>query len=173
MQRKGTQERQEGCLLLQGGNVDAARGLAYLLNANLTLSGGCPKPSPERPPCPAGTFNPGMNHFPCDSNNTCCMLLHWQSSECFPNQRGACRKIEPPSTTLCQDWGFKTVCVNVQLGVGLAKAVALANTSLAAPGQVRQLPSNLTGAMVADAAVAGAMLAAKSCGPPNSLSSGR
>ena len=31
-------------MVLQGGNVDAARGLAYLLNANLTLSGGCPYP---------------------------------------------------------------------------------------------------------------------------------
>ena len=31
-------------VLLQGANVDAARGLAYLLNANLTISGGCPYP---------------------------------------------------------------------------------------------------------------------------------
>jgi hypothetical protein len=31
-------------MLLQGKKVDAARGLAYLLNANLTLSGGCPNP---------------------------------------------------------------------------------------------------------------------------------
>ena len=30
--------------MLQGEEVDAARGLAYLLNANLTLSGGCPNP---------------------------------------------------------------------------------------------------------------------------------
>lgn len=28
----------------QGNQVDAARSLAYLLNANLTLSGGCPNP---------------------------------------------------------------------------------------------------------------------------------
>lgn len=34
----------EGCLMLQGSNVEAARGLAYLLNANLTISGGCPYP---------------------------------------------------------------------------------------------------------------------------------
>ena len=31
-------------MLPQGKKVDAARGLAYLLNANLTLSGGCPNP---------------------------------------------------------------------------------------------------------------------------------
>ena len=60
-----------------------------------------------------------------------------------------------------------------QLGMGLAEAVAMANASLAAPAQAQQLPSNLTGAMVADAAVAGTTLAAMSCGPPNSLSSGR
>ena len=29
---------------LQSKKIDAARGLAYLLNANLTLSGGCPNP---------------------------------------------------------------------------------------------------------------------------------
>lgn len=61
----------------------------------------------------------------------------------------------------------------LQLGVGLGKAVAMASASLGKPTQAQQLPGNLTGAMVADAAVAGAMLAAKSCGPPNSLSSGR
>ena len=49
----------------------------------------------------------------------------------------------------------------------------MANVTTAKSGQAQQLPGNLTGAMVADAAVAGAMLAAKSCGPPNSLSSGR
>lgn len=60
-----------------------------------------------------------------------------------------------------------------QLGMGLAKAVSMGNDSLARPGQAQQLPLNMTGAMVADAALAGAMLAAKSCGPPNSLSSRR
>ena len=57
--------------------------------------------------------------------------------------------------------------------MGLTVAVAMANSSLARPGVAQQLPLNITGAMVADAALAGAMLAAKSCGPPNSLSSGR
>ena len=32
------------CAVAQGRQVDAARSLAYLLNANLTLSGGCPNP---------------------------------------------------------------------------------------------------------------------------------
>ena len=41
---QGDSQGDEVCLLLQGSNVDAARGLAYLLNANLTISGGCPYP---------------------------------------------------------------------------------------------------------------------------------
>ena len=61
----------------------------------------------------------------------------------------------------------------LQMGAGLAKAVAMASASPGEPAQAQQLPGNVTGAMVADAAVAGAMLAAKPCGPPNSLSSGR
>ena len=32
-----------GCL--QGKNVDAARGLAFLINGNITVSGGCPNPA--------------------------------------------------------------------------------------------------------------------------------
>ena len=57
--------------------------------------------------------------------------------------------------------------------MGLTMAVTMANNSLARPGVVQQLPLNITGTEVADTALAGAMLAAKSCGPPNSLSSGR
>ena len=30
---------------LQGKNVDAARGLAFLINGNITISGGCPNPA--------------------------------------------------------------------------------------------------------------------------------
>jgi hypothetical protein len=66
---------------------------------------------------------------------------------------------------------YRRLCL--QLGTGLTAAVAMANSSLARPGMAQQLPLNITGSVIADAALAGTMLAAKSCGPPNSLSSGR
>ena len=56
----------------------------------------------------------------------------------------------------------------LQLGVGLAKAISIAGEG--AP-HTQQLPRNLTSGMIADAALAGIMLAAKSCGPPDDLSS--
>ena len=55
----------------------------------------------------------------------------------------------------------------MQLSMGIADAVEVP----ADQGNVAlDLPGNVTQADVADAIVAGAMLAAKSCGPPNALS---
>ncbi len=60
-----------------------------------------------------------------------------------------------------------------QLGVGLAKAISIAGGAGAGAPHTQQLPHNLSSDMIADAALAGIMLAAKSCGPPDDLSSGR
>ena len=57
----------------------------------------------------------------------------------------------------------------VQLGTGIAEAVEVP----AQNGTSLDFPGNVTQADVADAVVAGAMLAAKSCGPPNALSYSR
>lgn len=54
----------------------------------------------------------------------------------------------------------------MQLSAGMADAVEVP----ADTGSALDLPGNVTQADVADAIVAGAMLAAKSCGPPNALS---
>lgn len=35
------------CGYVQGNNAEAARALAYLVNGNMTLSGGCPIPPPS------------------------------------------------------------------------------------------------------------------------------
>ncbi|KAK9918821.1 hypothetical protein WJX75_007234 [Coccomyxa subellipsoidea] len=97
-------------LVALGYQVDAARSLAYLLNANFTLSGGCPN---------------------------------------------------PPPTAFFTD----------QLGDAIVRAVALGrNTSDPTP-QPLTLTGNLTDTQVANALIAGITLAAKSCGPPNHLSS--
>ena len=61
----------------------------------------------------------------------------------------------------------------LQLGIGLSKAISIAGSAGAGALHTQQLPHNLTSDMIADAALAGIMLAAKSCGPPDDLSSGR
>ena len=43
--RKLWQNRGHCGSYLQGKNVDAARGLAFLINGNITISGGCPNPA--------------------------------------------------------------------------------------------------------------------------------
>lgn len=56
----------------------------------------------------------------------------------------------------------------LQVGDAITRAVSLGRTPA---GARLSLPNNLTEGQVADALLAGLALAAKSCGPPNSLSS--
>ncbi|CAL8463787.1 g3321 [Coccomyxa elongata] len=97
-------------LVALGNQVDAARSLAYLLNANLTLSGGCPN---------------------------------------------------PPLTEYFTD----------QLGDAIVRAVGLGKSATDTTPQPLARTGNLSDTQVASALIAGVALAAKSCGPPNHLSS--
>ena len=67
----------------------------------------------------------------------------------------------------CTQWLSATpVRCAAQLSAGIAGAVGVP----ADKGTALALPGNVTQADVADCVVAGVMLAAKSCGPPNALS---
>lgn len=96
-------------LVALGYQVDAVRSLAYLINANFTLSGGCPN---------------------------------------------------PPPTAFFTD----------NLGDAIVRAVAFGRNPADQPQRL-SLTGNLTDGQVANALIAGIALAAKSCGPPNHLSS--
>lgn len=181
-------------MFVQGYQVDAARSLAYLLNANFTLSGGCPNP----PPTAFFTDQVRLNPCPVNHSHSCVslsgLLLYILSrASCSSAQAAAASSmlvsemhwpLSQPCVTIVSRIRMEitnlslvafllTRCGCAQLGDAIVRAVALGrNTSDPTP-QPLTLTGNLTDTQVANALIAGITLAAKSCGPPNHLSSSR
>jgi hypothetical protein len=130
---------------VQGGKADAARALAYIVNANMTLSGGCPSP-------PEGTYfynsvracMPPPQAFACTDCSVCARM------QC--RSRVSDLAVDNP--------------VRVQLVAGLVSALQLAGSEKAA----LTLAGNSSAADIADVIVGGIAMAAQPCGPPNALS---